>query len=119
MRKTMLSTLFAIATIAASSTLWAADTDDTVPQETGAKLGQAANSAGQYVDDVAITTSVKAKLIADDTTKARDIKVTTRNGVVELSGDVDSARERRKAEAIATSVDGVQSVKNELKLKRP
>ncbi len=58
-------------------------------------------------------------MIADEVTKARDIKVTTHNGVVQLTGDVDTARERRKAEAIATSVDGVQSIKNELKLKTP
>ncbi|MDB5802398.1 MAG: uncharacterized protein JWL63_3337 [Rhodocyclales bacterium] len=114
-----LATLLAAATLVVSPVSHAADAIDTTPREAGAKLTRAAGTAGQFVDDVAITTSVKAKLIADAATKARDIKVITRNGVVELSGNVDSARERRKAEAIATSVEGVQSVKNELQLKTP
>jgi osmotically-inducible protein OsmY len=114
MKKISLATLIALATLPLPS--WATDT--TSP-ETGGKLSRTASSASQYVDDFAITTSVKARLIADEVTKARDIKVTTHNGVVQLTGDVDTPRERRKAEAIATSVDGVQSIKNELKLKTP
>jgi osmotically-inducible protein OsmY len=118
MKKISLATLAAFATLSTTLSLpsWA---NDTTTHEAGTKLSRTASSAGQFVDDAAITTSVKARLFADEVTKARDIKVTTHNGVVELSGDVDSSRERRKAEAIATSVDGVQYIKNELKLKTP
>lgn len=109
--------IIAATTGSVSYSLAAADIADTTPREAGAKVSRAAESAGQFVDDVAITTSVKAKLIADETTKARAIKVETHNGVVKLSGLVDSSRELRKAEAIARSVDGVQFLKNDLKLK--
>jgi hyperosmotically inducible protein len=118
MKKISLATLAAFATLSATLSLpsWA---NDTATHESGSKLSRTATSASQFVDDVAITTSVKARLVADEVTKARDIKVTTHNGVVQLTGDVDSSRERRKAEAIASSVDGVQYIKNELKLKMP
>lgn len=112
-----LAVLVAATTGSVSYSLAAADAVDTTPREAGAKVSRAAENAGQFVDDVAITTSVKAKLIADETTKARDIKVETRNGVVQLSGQVDTSRELRKAESIARSVDGVQFIKNDLKLK--
>ena len=113
-----LAALIAVTTGSVSYSLSAAaDAPNATPRAAGAKVSRAADSAGQYVDDVAITTSVKTRLIANDTTKARDIKVETRNGVVKLSGQVDSSRELRKAESIARSVDGVQFIKNDLKLK--
>lgn len=112
-----LAALVAATAALVSYSLAAAEHVDATPHGTTVKLSRAAENAGQFVDDVAITTTVKARLVADETTKARDIKVETRNGVVQLSGQVDTSRELRKAESIARSVDGVQFVKNELKLK--
>ncbi|MEW6593335.1 MAG: BON domain-containing protein [Thermodesulfobacteriota bacterium] len=73
-------------------------------------------SAGRQVDDVTITTRVKAGMVQDATVKARDIDVDTVSGVVYLTGYVDSARERERAESIARSVSGVAAVQNNLQV---
>jgi hyperosmotically inducible protein len=72
----------------------------------------------QPVADTVITTKVKAELASDDETKARNINVTTENGVVRLSGMVDSAAEKKQAEKNARSVEGVTKVDNQLTVKR-
>ena len=74
-------------------------------------------SAGQVVDDATITTKVKTKLIEDETTKAHQIDVDTRSGVVQLGGFVDSAAAKDRAGELARSVSGVKDVQNELQVK--
>jgi osmotically-inducible protein OsmY len=74
--------------------------------------------SSQPVTDTVITTKVKGELAKDDQTKARHIKVETKDGVVHLSGLVDSDMEKQKAEADAQTIDGVVSVKNNLKVKQ-
>ena len=71
-------------------------------------------SAGEQIDDSALTASVKAALIADPVTKARQIDVEVRRGVVQLNGFVDSAAEKAQAATVATGVDGVMGVQNNL-----
>ena len=68
-----------------------------------------------YAGDTAITSEVKAKLLADDIVPSRKVKVETTDGVVQLSGTVDSQAQRDRAESIAKAIDGVKSVKNDLK----
>ncbi len=67
--------------------------------------------------DASITGSVKSALIANDETKARQINVETRDGVVQLNGFVDSAAASAAAEAEARSVEGVKQVQNNLKIR--
>ncbi len=74
-------------------------------------------SAGEYVDDVAITTKVKSKLLASPDTKGTAISVETFKGTVQLSGFVDTAMEKRKAEEIAADTDGVARVDNKITVK--
>lgn len=69
-----------------------------------------------YAGDAATTSEVKAKLLADDIVPSRHIKVVTTDGVVQLTGTVTQAQSDR-AESIAKAVDGVKSVKNDLKVK--
>lgn len=69
-----------------------------------------------YAGDTATTSEVKAKLLADDIVPSRKVKVETTDGVVQLSGTVDSKAQSDRAESIAKAVDGVKSVKNTLKL---
>jgi len=76
-------------------------------------------TVGQTVDDAAITASVKAKLIADERTKAFDINVDTAKGVVTLTGGADSADAKRAAQELAGEVDGVILIKNELMVATP
>lgn len=64
--------------------------------------------------DAEITTRVKTALVRDDATKARQINVETENGVVQLSGFVDSEQMKSAATATTRSVPGVQEVRNEL-----
>ncbi|HAZ54232.1 MAG TPA: BON domain-containing protein [Franconibacter helveticus] len=70
-----------------------------------------------YAGDAATTSEIKAKLLADDIVPSRMIKVETTDGVVQLSGTVESQKQSDRAESIAKAVDGVKSVKNDLKVK--
>jgi osmotically-inducible protein OsmY len=71
-------------------------------------------SAGEYVDDKVITTRVKAAIFDELALKTFQINVTTYQGVVQLSGFVDSAENARRAGEIARGVNGVKEVKNDL-----
>ena len=51
--------------------------------------------------DAGITTAVKAKMAADDTVKAYQVDVDTKNKVVTLSGVVDTQLQRDQAVVIA------------------
>ena len=68
----------------------------------------------QPVKDSFITTKVKAELAKDKGTKAHDIHVTTKDGVVMLDGTVASQAEKELAEKDAKKVKGVISVHNGL-----
>jgi osmotically-inducible protein OsmY len=74
-------------------------------------------SSGQYVDDSAITTKVKAAIFNDPALKVFQINVETFKGEVQLSGFVDSAQSVKKAGEVARGVGGVKSVKNSLIVK--
>ena len=79
----------------------------TLPQE----------SAGEYVDDAVITTKVKAAILDRPTLKLFDIHVETFKGVVQLRGIVASQSTIDEAVKVARSVNGVRSVKNDMRLK--
>lgn len=86
-----------------------------------ALLGCASNqkheSTGQYLDDTVITSKVKASIMDEPTLKVFEISVKSDNGVVELSGFVDSARSVDKAGDVAARVAGVTGVRNALSVK--
>jgi osmotically-inducible protein OsmY len=74
-------------------------------------------STGEYIDDAAITTKVKSKLLADEDASGLAINVETFKGTVQLSGFVKSEQEKEHAEVIAESVDGVQRVENRISVR--
>lgn len=74
-------------------------------------------STGQYMDDTAITTKVKAAIFNEPTLKSAEINVETFKGAVQLSGFVSTQADIQKAVAIAQGVGGVKSVKNDMRLK--
>jgi osmotically-inducible protein OsmY len=74
-------------------------------------------STGAYLDDSWITTKVKAEILNEPSLKVTQINVETYQGVVQLSGFVDSTASIDKAVAIARSVKGVSSVKNDMRLR--
>jgi hyperosmotically inducible periplasmic protein len=71
-------------------------------------------SAGAVMDDTAITTKVKSAFASDPDVSALRVSVKTVNGRVNLTGEVKSNTEKRKAEQVARGVSGVTSVNNEL-----
>jgi len=60
--------------------------------------------------DPGITTAVKTKLASDDTVRATDINVDTKNGVVTLKGEVQSAAAKTRALELAKATNGVRDV---------
>src|SRR5436309_10775810 len=74
-------------------------------------------STGEFVDDAAITTKVKAALVKDEVVKARDVKVETFKGRVQLSGFVDNATQKTRAGEVAAGIPGVTDVRNNLSVK--
>lgn len=72
---------------------------------------------GEYIDDSAITTKVKAAILNEPTLKSAEINVETFKGVVQLSGFVSSQAAVNKAVEVARSVSGVKSVRNDMRLK--
>ena len=96
MRTKLASVLTALALLAAS----------------GCAVQRGQETVGAYVDDTAITTSVKARYVDNPEVDASAISVETLNGSVMLSGFAKNANERATAESIAMKVKGVKSVKN-------
>jgi hyperosmotically inducible protein len=72
---------------------------------------------GEYIDDSVITTKVKAAIFNEPTLKSVEINVETFKGIVQLSGFVNSLEEINKASEVASSIKGVQSIKNDIRRK--
>ncbi len=70
----------------------------------------------EQMSDSSITTRVKAKFIGDNDVNSRDISVETSEGVVYLTGRVQSREARDEAERIARNTEGVKKVVNNIKV---
>jgi osmotically-inducible protein OsmY len=78
---------------------------------------QGAEGARGAIGDAATTTKVHAQLAADEGLRTlTSINVDTENGVVRLHGEVPTAAAKQRAEEVARKVDGVTSVRNELRV---
>src|ERR671912_2212192 len=75
-------------------------------------------TAGRNLDDLTITASVKGRLVADKLSNFTRIDVDTVNAVVSLTGLVESEFEKRRAEDIASLVDGVENIVNDLQVQK-
>ena len=73
--------------------------------------------SGAIASDSWITTKVKSDLAVEKDVSATQIHVDTYEGVVTLSGSVDSQSESQKAEQVARDIKGVKSVVNNLQVK--
>lgn len=74
-------------------------------------------STGQYMDDTATTTKVKAAIFNEPSLKSAEINVETFKGVVQLSGFVGSQADIATAVRVAQGVAGLRSVRNDMRLK--
>ena len=72
---------------------------------------------GEYVDDTVITAKVKTAILGESTLKSSEINVETFKGVVQLSGFVNSQSDVNRAVVVAKNVNGVKSVKNDMRVK--
>ncbi len=74
------------------------------------EVREAADEAGDEIDDAWITSKVKTQLLADDQVHGTEINVDTEDNVVTLTGTAPSLAARTKAVEIAQSTKGVRSV---------
>ena len=88
-----------------------------LPVVTGCAGTATRQSTGEFVDDAAITTKVKAEFVRDEMVKALQVNVDTYKGIVNLSGFVDTAAQKSRAGDIARTVSGVTDVKNNIEVK--
>ncbi len=73
---------------------------------------------GEFATDAALTARVKSAIATDVGARtAAAINIETYRGVVQLTGFVDSTEQASRAEAAAKKVDGVRSVKNDVRIK--
>ena len=73
-------------------------------------------STKSQIDDAGITSSLKTKYIGDPDVNAFDISVNTDEGVVYLTGRVDTQAQKDEAERLARNTDGVKQVVNNIKV---
>lgn len=73
-------------------------------------------SAGEVFDDGLITAKVKRQLYYQEGVSILDVDVNTYRGQVQLSGFVPNEEARRLAEGAARRVEGVTSVKNDIRI---
>jgi osmotically-inducible protein OsmY len=81
-------------------------------------VAAAPTGARAAANDAWLTSAAKVRLLAANLS-AFDVNVDTRGGVVTLFGTVESAAEKREAEAQVKRVDGVSAVRNELQVVAP
>lgn len=88
---------------------------------TGRVIRDKANAAGKALKDATadarVTAAIKAKYVKDSDLSAWDIHVSTTDGVVTLSGTVESPDLISKAMGLALDTDGAQQVISTLQVK--
>jgi hyperosmotically inducible periplasmic protein len=84
----------------------------------GYYLGKDEREPAVIASDSRITSAIKARFLADKYVDGFGISVETYEGVVTLRGEVNSSVPREQAERLAASVEGVKSVRNEIRIAR-
>jgi hyperosmotically inducible periplasmic protein len=75
-------------------------------------------TVGQALDDTIIAAQVRQQIESKVANAAGDINVSVSDGVVQLSGYVVDANEKNQAADVASAVQGVQDVRNDIALKQ-
>ncbi len=87
---------------------------DVTNEMTVTKTSKKTRTVGEKIDDASITAQVKMTLLYHRSTSALNTSVTTKKGVVTLSGKASNAAEKDLATKFANDVNGVKSVKNRM-----
>ena len=85
--------------------------------QAAADIKENAAKGKEKVSDSAITAKVKTAMVAEPGLKSSKINVDTADGVVTLTGSVDTPQNLERASQVAQGIDGVKSVDNRLNLK--
>ena len=96
------------------------DNDKTLDEKEFSDYKAAAQNKNtkRVVSDSVITTKTKAELLKDEGFKSLHVSVETHQGVVLLSGFVETEAQVKQAGEIAARIEGVKSVKNSLLVKK-
>jgi osmotically-inducible protein OsmY len=79
-----------------------------------AKPSKQTQTTGDKIDDASITGLAKMTLLYHRSTSGLNTSVTTKNGVVTLTGKAKNAAEKELATKYVNDVKGVKSVKNQM-----
>jgi len=71
---------------------------------------------GENIDDSYITGAVKTQLASDKLVSLTRVEVETNNGIVYLTGQVQTAEQRSHIGSLASQVKGVKQVVNNLQV---
>jgi osmotically-inducible protein OsmY len=82
----------------------------------GCKVINHEETTGQYVDDTTISARAKAALINDNNVKSSDFSIEVYQGNVTLTGVAKTPTEVKLAEQDIRAVDGVKSLKNDVRI---
>ena len=83
---------------------------------TGCRVMHHQETTGQYVDDTTLSARAKAPLIKDKNVKSSDFSIEVYQGNVTLTGVASTPTEAKLAEEDIRAVDGVKSVKNDVRI---
>jgi hyperosmotically inducible protein len=113
--KNLLASMLALALFSSAAVQAATDNPSTATSPSPAAHANptstsSSDKSAQPGTDSWITTKVKTQLMATKGIPSTDISVTTTNGVVTLSGVVDSKAQVQKSVAVAKGIKGVQKV---------
>ena len=73
---------------------------------------------GENIDDGTLTSYVKTKLASDKLVSLTRVGVETNNGVVYLTGEVETAEQKSRSGSLAFEVKGVKQVVNNLQARK-
>ena len=96
----------------------AADAAADLGRDARTRAGEAADRTGAVLTDAAVTSAVKATLLADTAVSGLKIDVDTKDGIVTLNGMVATKAEADRALSLARQSDGVKRVVNNLRIGR-
>jgi osmotically-inducible protein OsmY len=82
----------------------------------GCRIINHEETTGQYVDDSTISARAKAALIKDNNVKSSDFSIEVYQGNVTLTGVAKTPTEVNLAEQDIRAVDGVKSLKNDVRI---
>ena len=90
---------------------------DRATDKAGNEVSDASKKTGEVIDDSTITAKIKASILEEPNLKSLQINVDTTQGVVTLSGTVDSQAQLDTVRKIANATPGVKDVKSQIVVK--